>query len=161
LATRTPYIGDLGFVRQALALPLGRRPEFSNKPTGRPRFHRIGCGDVDLNLIAFRAFEQTPFETNRPRRNAFQHHPRLSAGTARALDSAQEVFGRGHGASLLFRRERYGTHGHRWLPIAGSDRLTLPPHPADSVVNIAHSRKFNAKRLEPIYLSSETTVSQT
>jgi hypothetical protein len=49
-------------------------------------------------VIAFGAFEQPVFETDRTRRNAFQHHPRLAAGTARALISGQELLGRGHGA---------------------------------------------------------------
>jgi hypothetical protein len=34
-------------------------------------------------------------ETSRSRRIAFQHHPRLAAGTARSLDSAQVLLGRG------------------------------------------------------------------
>jgi hypothetical protein len=40
-------------------------------------------------------------------------------------------------------RERYLTLSHRWLPMAGGDEWILPPHTADEVVNIAHSRKIN------------------
>ena len=72
--------------------------QFTGKPAGCVRFEGIGCGDVQLDVIAFGAFEQPVFETDRTRRNAFQHHPRLAAGTARALISGQELLGRGHGA---------------------------------------------------------------
>lgn len=73
--------------------PSGRRREFPGKPAGRPRFERVRRNDADLNVIAFRAFEQPLFETGWPRRNALQHHPRLAARTARALNHSQEGLG--------------------------------------------------------------------
>ena len=99
-----------------------RCSQFTGKPAGCVRFEGIGCGDVQLDVIAFGAFEQPVFETDGTRRNAFQHHSRLAAGTARALDSAQELLGRGHGAFPVLRRERYRTLCHRWLPMAGGGR---------------------------------------
>jgi hypothetical protein len=39
-------------------------------------------------------------ETDRPGRNAFQHHPRLTARTARALNGGQELLGGVHDTSL-------------------------------------------------------------
>jgi hypothetical protein len=73
--------------------PSGRCREFPGKPADRPRFERVRCNDADLNVIAFRAFEQPVLETGRSRRNPFQHHPRLAAGTARALNHRQEWLG--------------------------------------------------------------------
>jgi hypothetical protein len=81
------------FCLSSMAFASVRRSEFTGKPTGRLRFEGIRCNDSYLNLIALRTFEQAMFETNWPRRNAFQHHPRLAAGTARALDSGQELLG--------------------------------------------------------------------
>jgi hypothetical protein len=79
--------------------PSVRRSEFSGEPTSRARFEGIRCSDVYLDVIALGAFEQPVFETNRARRNAFQHHPLLATGTARALNGGgQELLGRGHGA---------------------------------------------------------------
>jgi hypothetical protein len=52
-------------------------------------------------VIAFGALEQPVFKTDRPRRSAFQHHPRLATRTAGALNSGQEWCGFGHDASLL------------------------------------------------------------
>jgi hypothetical protein len=66
-----------------------RRSEFSGKPTGCIRSEGIGCDDVDLNVIAFGAFEQPVFEADWPGRNALQHHSRLAARTVRALNSGQ------------------------------------------------------------------------
>jgi hypothetical protein len=80
--------------------PSVRRSEFTGKPTDRVWFEGIRCSDAYLNVIAFGAFEQPVFETDRARRNAFQHHPHLAAGAARALNCGQELLGRGHGASL-------------------------------------------------------------
>jgi hypothetical protein len=79
-------------------VPSVRCPEFSVQPTSRVRFEGIRCSDADLDVIALGAFEQPVFETDRARRNAFQHHPRLAPGTARALNGGQELLGRGHGA---------------------------------------------------------------
>ena len=45
---------------------LVRRPEFSGKPTGRRRCQGIRRNNVDLDVIAFGAFEQSVFETDRP-----------------------------------------------------------------------------------------------
>jgi hypothetical protein len=45
---------------------LVRRPEFSGKPTGRRRCQGVRRDNVDLDVFAFRAFEQPVFETNRP-----------------------------------------------------------------------------------------------
>jgi hypothetical protein len=64
-----------------LSLPSGvrRRPD-------RPHWaERVQRNEACLDVIAPGAFEQSAFETNRPRRNAFQHHPRLTTRTARAL----------------------------------------------------------------------------
>jgi hypothetical protein len=59
--------------------PSGRRRKLPGKPTGCLGFERVRRNDADLNVIAFRAFEQPLFETGWSRRNAFQHHPRLAA----------------------------------------------------------------------------------
>jgi len=83
-----------------MLLPSVRRSEFSGKPTGRVRFEGIRCGDAYLNVIAFGAFEQPVFEADGARRNAFQHHPRFAAGTARTFNGGQKLLGRGHGAFL-------------------------------------------------------------
>ena len=79
-------------------LPSVRCPEFSGKPTGSVRFQGIRCSDAYLDVIALGAFEQPVFEADGARRNAFQHHSRLAAWTARALNGGQELLGRGHGA---------------------------------------------------------------
>lgn len=84
----------------SMVLPSSRGPEFARKPTGHLGCEGIGCNDVHLNVIALWTFEQPVFETNRPRCHAFQHHPRLAAGTARAFNGREELLGRGHGASL-------------------------------------------------------------
>ena len=84
----------------SMVLPSVRSPEFARKPTGHLGCEGIGCNDVHLNVIALWTFEQPVFETNRPRCHAFQHHPRLAAGTARAFNGREELLGRGHGASL-------------------------------------------------------------
>jgi uncharacterized protein (DUF4415 family) len=81
------------FCLSSMALPSVWRSEFPGKPTGRLRCDGVGCNDVDFHVIAPGAFEQPVFETKWPRRNAFQHHPRLAAGTARALNSGQELWG--------------------------------------------------------------------
>jgi hypothetical protein len=70
-----------------------RRSEFSGKPSDRLRFERVRRNDAYLNVIAFGAFEQAVFEADWPRRNALQHHSRLATGTARALNSGQELLG--------------------------------------------------------------------
>jgi hypothetical protein len=82
--------------------PSVRCSEFSGKPTGRVGFERIGCSDAYLDVIAFGAFEQPVFETDGARRNAFQHHPRSAAGTARALNGGQEWLGGGQDTSLYW-----------------------------------------------------------
>jgi hypothetical protein len=79
------------FCLSSMALPLVWRREFAGKPTGCLRFDGVGCNDADLHVIAPGAFEQPVFETKWPGRNAFQHHPRLAAGTAKALNSGQEL----------------------------------------------------------------------
>jgi hypothetical protein len=45
---------------------LVRRSEFSGKPTGRRRCQGVRRNNVDLDVIAFGAFEQSVFETDRP-----------------------------------------------------------------------------------------------
>jgi hypothetical protein len=65
-------------------------------------------------VIALGAFEQSVFETNWPRRNAFQHHSRLAMRTARALNSRQELLGYGHDDSLRW-AGALPTPCHRWL----------------------------------------------
>jgi hypothetical protein len=67
--------------------------KFTVNPACRFRFEGIGCNDRYLNLIASGTFEQPVFETDWPRRNAFEHHPRLAARTAGALDIGQEMVG--------------------------------------------------------------------
>ena len=52
------------FCLSSMAFASIRRSEFSDKPTARLRFEGIGCNDVNLNLIAFGAFEQPVLETN-------------------------------------------------------------------------------------------------
>ena len=81
-------------------MPSVRCPEFAIEPTGRLRLKGIRCNHADLNVIAFGAFEQPVFETNRTGCNALQHHPRLAARTTMALDRGQELCGRGHDTSL-------------------------------------------------------------
>jgi hypothetical protein len=77
------------FCLSSKALSSGRRAEFAGKPSGGARTHGIRCNDVYFNVIAPRAFEQPLFETDWPCRNAFQHHPRLAAGTERTLNGSQ------------------------------------------------------------------------
>src|ERR1700689_908112 len=77
------------FCLSSMASPSVRCPEFSGKPTGRVRFEGIRCGDAYLNVIASGAFEQPVLETDGTRRNAFQHHPRFAAGTARTFNGGQ------------------------------------------------------------------------
>src|SRR5271154_2323907 len=56
-----------------------RRPD-------RPHWAERGQrNEACLDVIAPGAFEQSAFETFWPRRDAFQHHPRLATRTARAL----------------------------------------------------------------------------
>jgi hypothetical protein len=55
------------FCASSIGVPSIRRSKFAVKPTGCRRYQGIGCSDVDLNVIASRAFEQTLFETNWPR----------------------------------------------------------------------------------------------
>jgi hypothetical protein len=43
----------------------------------------------------------------------------------------------------------------------GGDGASMQPFESGPLFIIAHSGKFNAKRREPIHLSSETTLSQT
>jgi hypothetical protein len=124
-------------------LPSVRCPEFSGKPTGSVRFQGIRCSDAYLDVIALGAFEQPVFEADGARRHAFQHHPGLAAGTAKALDGDQELLGRGHGASPVLRRERYRTLCHRWVPLVGGDMAVLAHREAPLLVNIAHISKVN------------------
>jgi hypothetical protein len=72
-------------------------PEFARKPTGCPECKGIRCNDVHRNVIALWTLEQPVLETYWTRCYAFQHHPCLAAGTARALNSREESLGRGHG----------------------------------------------------------------
>jgi hypothetical protein len=48
-------------------VPSARRHELSAEPTGRVRFVGIGCNDANLDVVAFRAFKQSVFETDRSR----------------------------------------------------------------------------------------------
>jgi hypothetical protein len=75
-------------------------PEFARKPTGCLGCEGIRCNDVHLNVIALWTLEQPVLKTNWTRCHAFQHHPRLAAGTARAFNSREGRLRRGHGASL-------------------------------------------------------------
>jgi hypothetical protein len=81
------------FWTSSTGVPSVRRLEFTGNPTSRFRFAGIGCNDVYLDVIAFGAFEQPVFETDRSRRSALQHHPRFAAGTARALNRGQKLLG--------------------------------------------------------------------
>jgi hypothetical protein len=64
-----------------LSLPSGVR-----RRTNRPHWAEgVQRDEACLDVIAPGAFEQSAFETSWPRRNAFQHHPRLATRTARAL----------------------------------------------------------------------------
>jgi hypothetical protein len=72
---------------------LAWRCEFAGTPTSRLRREWGGRNDVDLDVIAFGAFEQPAFEADWPRRNALQQHPRSAAGTARAFNRGQELLG--------------------------------------------------------------------
>ena len=47
-----------------MTLPSGWRSEFAGKPTGSVRCEGVRCNDIDLNVIAFGAFEQPSFETD-------------------------------------------------------------------------------------------------
>jgi hypothetical protein len=55
------------FCVSSMHCPSVRRSEFSVKPSGSLRFERVRCNDSYLNVIAFGAFEQPLFETNRTR----------------------------------------------------------------------------------------------
>jgi hypothetical protein len=76
-----------------VALPSIRRSEIAIEPTGRLGFEGVRCNDAYLDVIALWAFEQPVFETYGSCRNAFQHHPRLTTETTKALDSGQRLFG--------------------------------------------------------------------
>jgi hypothetical protein len=52
------------FCLSNMALPSVWSSQFAGEPTGRLRCEGIGCNDVDLNVIAFGAFEQPAFETD-------------------------------------------------------------------------------------------------
>ena len=119
----------------------GRRREFPGQPPGRARFERVRCNDADLNVIAFRAFEQPPFETGGSRRNALQHHPRLAAGTARTFNHRQEELGRVHDASPWSGESQETPGHHRWLPKRSGDGTSMLFRVPEPVVNIAHSQK--------------------
>jgi hypothetical protein len=67
-----------------------RCSEIAGQPSDRLRLERVRRNDADLDVIAFWAFEQPVLEADRPRRNALQHHPRLAAGAAGALNSGQK-----------------------------------------------------------------------
>jgi hypothetical protein len=54
------------FCASSTGVPSVGRSKFTGKPTGRVRFEGIRCNDVYLNVIAFRAFEQSLLETNWP-----------------------------------------------------------------------------------------------
>jgi len=51
------------FCLSSMASLSDRRSEFSGKPSGRLRCEGVRCNDIDLNVIAFGAFEQPSFET--------------------------------------------------------------------------------------------------
>ena len=125
-------------------MPSVRYPEFTIKPTGRLRLKGIACNDAYLNLIAFGAFEQPVFETDWTGCNALQHHPRLAAGTARALNRGQELWGRGHDTSLHLAGAFSVALCHRKLPRAVGDALIVHPSRSMTLVNIAHfTEKFS------------------
>ena len=67
--------------------------EFASQPSDRFRLEGVRRNDAYLHVIAFGAFEQPVLEADRPRRNAFQHHPRLAAEAARAFNSGQKLLG--------------------------------------------------------------------
>jgi hypothetical protein len=52
------------FCLSSMVLPSVRCFEFTGEPSNRPRFERVGCDDIDLNVIALGAFEQPVFETD-------------------------------------------------------------------------------------------------
>ncbi len=108
------------FCASSMRTASGRRSKFTVNPTRRFRFEGIRCNNAGLNLIASGAFKQSLFKTDWPRRNAFQHHPRLAAGTTRPFDSGQELWNRGHGASLRWGGSVTGlsvTDGCRWRAV--------------------------------------------
>jgi hypothetical protein len=70
-----------------------RRSELAVKPSEGVRFEGVRRNDAYLDMIAFGAFEQPVFEADWPRRNAFQHHPGLTARTAWALNTDEELLG--------------------------------------------------------------------
>jgi hypothetical protein len=115
-----------------------RRPKFSVNPTRRFRFEGIRRNDRCLDLIALGAFEQSVFETNRPWRNALQHHPRLATRTAGALNGGQELLDRGHDASLHWA----GALPNSLSPIIcrgpGGDSVSMHRQVKQAMVNTAH-----------------------
>ena len=115
-----------------------RRRQFAGKPTGCLGFEGIRCNDVYLDLIALGAFEQSVFETNRPWRNALQHHPRLATRTAGALNGGQELLDRGHDASLHWA----GALPNSLSPIIcrgpGGDSVSMHRQVKQAMVNTAH-----------------------
>jgi hypothetical protein len=130
------------FCLSSMALVSIRRSELSEQPTDCRRFEGIGSNDADLDLIAPGTFEQPVLETDGSRWNTFQHHPRLAAGTARALNGGQKLLGGGHDASLHWAGALPDSQSPM-MPMAGGDELILLPDTADQVVNIAQSRKYN------------------
>jgi hypothetical protein len=68
-----------------------RCSKFSGKPAGCFGIDGIGFNDVYLNLIALRTLEQPVFETNWPRRNTLQHHPRLATLATGPLNGGQDL----------------------------------------------------------------------
>jgi hypothetical protein len=112
------------------------------KPTGRLWIEGIRPNDADLDVIALRTFKQPMFETDRPRCDTLQHHPRLAMGTTRALNRGQEFIDRGHDTSLSGGSvtELSVTDGYLWRGGDGTIMTHCNPPP---LVNIAHSRKFH------------------
>jgi hypothetical protein len=71
---RHSFIGELQaahcgpwFCVSSMRAASGWRSEFASKPTGCLRCEWVGRNDVDLNVIAFGAFEQPVFEADWPR----------------------------------------------------------------------------------------------
>jgi hypothetical protein len=125
-----------------MCVPSIRRCKFSGKPANGVRFEGIRCDDAYLDVIAFRALEQSVFETDWARRNAFQHHPSATARTAKALNCGQELLGRGHGT---FPAIEAGALPNSLSPMVADGRAVMPlswhTTKFPSLVKIAHISK--------------------
>jgi hypothetical protein len=103
----TTLIADTGFMyRACVAHQLFLSFVFRvRRQASRPHWiERVQCNEACLDVIALGAFEQSVFETDWSRRNAFQHHLRLATRTTRSLNSSQESLGYGHDVSLRWGR---------------------------------------------------------